>query len=368
MSSLFQPIKLGTLELKNRILMAPMTRSFSPGHVVSDKSVAYYRRRAENQVGLIITEGTCVGHKAANGYPNVPFISGEESLQGWQKVFEAVHLAGGKIVPQLWHVGGVRKSCLQPDESVPAYSPSGLLSPNKENGVVMSQGDIDEVIAAFVQAAVDAKNIGADGIEIHGAHGYLLDQFFWGKTNLRTDKYGGDLIQRTTFAVEMIKEIRQAVGAQFPIILRYSQWKLQNYKARLAETLEQLKAFLLPLVDAGIDIFHCSTRRFWQAEFAGSDLNLAAWTKKLTGKPVITVGSIGLDSSFVDDKTRSITTGSSLNISHLEKLEQSVKQGEYDLVAIGRCLLQDPKWVTKLKAKEYKTMKNYSAESLKTLY
>ncbi|MCF6301025.1 MAG: 12-oxophytodienoate reductase, partial [Proteobacteria bacterium] len=168
MNSLFQPIKLGTLALKTRILMAPMTRSFSPGHVVNDESVAYYRRRAENQVGLIITEGTCVGHKAANGYPNVPFISGEDSLSGWEKVVDAVHHAGGKIVPQLWHVGGVRKSCLQPDDSVPAYSPSGLLSPNKKNGVTMSQDDINEVIDSFVQAAVDAKNIVFDGIEIHG--------------------------------------------------------------------------------------------------------------------------------------------------------------------------------------------------------
>jgi len=348
--------------------MAPMTRSFSPGHVPNQKNIEYYQRRAANDVGLIITEGTCVGHKAANGYPNVPYFYGEQALAGWKKVVEAVHSEGGKIMPQLWHVGGVRKDNLEPDESVPAYSPSGLLSPNKPNGVAMSQTDIDAVIDAFVEAAVAAQKLGFDGVEIHGAHGYLLDQFFWEKTNLRTDKYGGDLQQRTGFAVEMIKKMRTGVGADFPIVLRFSQWKLQNYALKLADTPEQLADFLNPLVDAGVDIFHCSTRRFWEPEFTGSDLNLAAWTKKLTGKPTITVGSVGLDGGFVDEENRGMRSHAGISTEQFDWIEQSLKSGDYDLVAVGRCLLQDPEWVHKLQDQRYDQMIAYSAKALNSLY
>ncbi|MCX7552605.1 NADH:flavin oxidoreductase [Marinicella sp. S1101] len=368
MKEIFKPFALGQLQLKNRIVMAPMTRSFSPGHVPNQKNIEYYQRRAANDVGLIITEGTCVGHKAANGYPNVPFFYGEEALAGWQRVVEAVHAEGGKIMPQLWHVGGVRKDCLQPDESVPAYSPSGLLSPNKPNGVAMTQTDIDEVKQAFIDAAINAKKLGFDGIELHGAHGYLLDQFFWEKTNLRDDEYGGDLVQRTRFVAELVRAIKAETGDEFPLILRFSQWKLQNYQLKLAQTPAELGAFLQPLVDAGVDMFHCSTRRFWEPEFEGSDLNLAGWTKKLTGKPTITVGSVGLDGGFVDEEKRGMISHSGVSTEQFELIETALAAGEYDLVAVGRCLLQDPEWVHKLKADEFSQMQAYSADSLKSLY
>jgi 2,4-dienoyl-CoA reductase-like NADH-dependent reductase (Old Yellow Enzyme family) len=365
---IFRPFELGSLRLKNRVVMAPMTRSSSPGHIPNEHNIAYYQRRAANDVGLIITEGTCVGHPAANGYPDVPFFSGELALAGWQKVVTAVHQAGGKIMPQLWHVGGVRKDCLQPDESVPAHSPSGLLSPNKANGKAMSQQDIDDVTEAFVQAARDAQKLGFDGVELHGAHGYLLDQFFWAETNRRTDRYGGDLVARTTFAADIIRRIKAACGTEFPLILRFSQWKLQNYDARLANNPDELQAFLSPLVDAGVDVFHCSTRRFWEPEFAGSELNLAGWTKKLTGIPTITVGSVGLEGGFVDEQKRGMASHSGVSTDQFELIERSLTAGEYDLVAVGRCLLQDPQWVHKLAAKQYTDMQPYSATALKTLY
>ena len=122
-SALFQPFELGGLALKNRIVMAPMTRSFSPGNVPNEKNIAYYQRRAAGGVGLIITEGTCVGHKAANGYANVPYFHGDAALEGWRKVAEAVHNEGGKIMPQLWHVGSLRRPGTEPDPDVPGYGP-----------------------------------------------------------------------------------------------------------------------------------------------------------------------------------------------------------------------------------------------------
>ena len=177
-SLLFEPFSLGSLDLNNRVVMAPMTRSFSPGNVPNEQNVEYYRTRAANQVGLIITEGTCINHQASCGEPDVPFFYGEQALAGWKKIVDAVHAEGGKIIPQLWHVGILRPKGAQPDPEVPAYGPSGIVSPGKERGETMSQQDIDEVIAAYAQAAKDAQTLGFDGVEIHGAHGYLVDQFF----------------------------------------------------------------------------------------------------------------------------------------------------------------------------------------------
>ncbi len=366
---LFQPIQLGPLSLPNRIVMAPMTRTFSPGNVPNDMVVDYYARRAENQVGLIITEGTTVGHKAANGYPRVPFMHGEAALAGWKKVVDAVHAKGGKIAPQLWHVGSVRKEGVEPDKSVPGYSPSGLFKPGKENGVAMMQDDINEVVEAFAQAAYDAQQIGFDAIEVHGAHGYLVDQFFWEGTNTRTDEYGGDLVKRTQFAVEIVRAIRKRVGADFPIIFRFSQWKQQDYDARLATSPEELKAFLNPLVEAGVDIFHCSTRRFWETEFEGSDLNLAGWTKELTGKPVITVGSVGLNSSFIDESGASMAMSDQAGAesASITQLSDRVEAGEFELVAVGRALLQDPEWVVKVKENRLDELQDFEKASLMKL-
>jgi len=199
---------------------------------------------------------------------------------------EEVHEAGGKIFPQLWHVGSVRQPVKgTADEKYPSLGPSAVLHPGHQKGGTvpkeMTQEDINEIIQAFAEAAKNARNLGFDGLELHGAHDYIIDQFFWSVTNHRTDKYGGKTIgERTRFAVELIAAVRQAVGPDFPIVLRFSQWKIGDYKHKLATNPEELASFLLPLSKAGVDIFHCSTRRFHLPEFSGSSLNLAGWTKK----------------------------------------------------------------------------------------
>jgi 2,4-dienoyl-CoA reductase-like NADH-dependent reductase (Old Yellow Enzyme family) len=295
--ALFKPFRAGELTLKNRIVMAPMTRAFSPGGVPGPDVAAYYRRRAEGGVGLIVTEGTWVPHPAAGDNPRVPRFHGDDALAGWRHVVSEVHAAGGRIMPQLWHVGLFS----QPGQPLApgAVGPSGLRQSGDKVAEPMTQADIDAVIAAFTEGAASAQRLGFDGVEIHGAHGYLIDQFFWESTNQRSDRYGGDLVARTRFAVEIVQEMRRRVGPGFPIVLRFSQWKQQDYGAKLAESPEALERFLNPLVEAGVDIFHCSTRRFWEPEFEGSDLNLAGWTKRLTGKPTITVGSVSLDQDLV---------------------------------------------------------------------
>lgn len=362
--ALFTPFKLGALELPTRVVMAPMTRTFCPGGVPHAQVVEYYRRRAAADVGLIITEGTTVDHPAANGYPNVPRFHGEDALAGWKKVVDAVHAEGGRIVPQLWHVGSVRRLGTEPDASVPGYGPSEKL---KDGQVVvhgMSHADIRDVIEAFARAARDAKAIGMDGVEIHGAHGYLIDQFFWAASNQRSDEYGGDLAGRSRFAIELVQAVRAAVGPDFPIILRFSQWKQQDYSARLVDNAEALGEFLRPLVDAGVDIFHCSTRRFWEPEFEGSDLNLAGWTRLLTGKPTITVGSVGLDGEFLQFM---VDTDKVAQPASLEKLLQRLDDQEFDLVAVGRALLVDAQWAAKVREGREQDILPFSREALTSL-
>ncbi|MGE6569742.1 NADH:flavin oxidoreductase [Shewanella vesiculosa] len=362
---LFEPFVTTSLSLKNKTVMAPMTRAFSPNYIPNDEVAAYYRRRAEGDVGLIITEGTFISHEGANGYENVPAIYGDQALAGWKHVVDEVHAVGGKIAPQLWHVGSVRKSGIGPYKEAPAYSPSGLYKPGAANGVAMTQDDIDAVVASFAQAALDAKNIGFDAIEVHGAHGYLVDQFFWEGTNQRTDKYGGSLENRTRFGVEIVNAIRAAVGNDFTIIFRFSQWKQQDYNAKLCQTPEELDTFLGLLSDAGVDIFHASTRRFWVAEFAGSDLGLAGWTKKLTNKPVITVGNVGLDADFIGEGNADLSGTS--NPTGIDELLVRLNNDEFDLVAIGRALLVDPQWVKKIQHNAIDEIKPFNKKSLMSL-
>lgn len=361
-AALFQPFKLGSLSLANRIVMAPMTRSFSPGGVPGEDVAAYYRRRAENAVGLIITEGTTVDRPGASFDANVPNFHAPESLAGWKKVVDAVHAAGGKIAPQLWHVGLARRPGSGPHPDAPSDSPSGILPNGKTIGEPMSEEDIADTVHAFARAAKAAVETGFDAIELHGAHGYLIDQFFWDGLNKRTDRFGGDLKGRLTFGEEIVRAVRAEMPAAMPLILRYSQWKQQDYTARLAETPQELETFLTPLAGAGVDMFHASTRRFWIPEFEGSDLNLAGWTKKLTGKPVITVGSVGLNSDFLG-----AFMGEGSPAASLDGLLKRFENGEFDLVAVGRALLSDPQWAAKVRDGRFDELADFSAEALKEL-
>lgn len=363
---LFEPFSLGALALNNRIVMAPMTRNASPGGIPGPDVAAYYRRRAEGGVGLILSEGTVVEHPAASGYPHVPHFYGEAALAGWRRVIEAVHAAGGKMFPQLWHVGAVRRPGIEPHPEVGGYSPSGIAKPGgRAVGHAMTESDIADVIAAFARAARDAQRLGFDGVELHGAHGYLIDQFFWEGVNRREDAYGGSIERRARFAAELVRAVRAAVGGAFPICLRYSQWKLQDYTAKLARTPDELARFLAPLVDAGVDLFHCSTRRYWMPEFEGSDLNLAGWTKRLTGKPTITVGSIGLDTEFVSQQG-----GAGFNdarAASIDGLLVRLGAGEFDLVAVGRALIAEPNWPLLLQAGQLHEARGFSKTQLAEL-
>lgn len=364
-ASLFEPFEGGGLKLKNRIAMSPMTRWMSPGQIPGPDVAAYYRRRAENEVGLIITEGTTIDHPVSSYSIRVPAFHGP-ALDAWRRVVEEVHSAGGKIVPQLWHVGIMRdpRTDDYPNRDLPSASPSGIFKPGGKQ--VFDPIDANEIRAiqqSFARAAANAREIGFDGIEIHGAHGYILDQFLWSELNRRTDEYGGDAVQRARFTIELIKGVRAAVGPDFPVILRVSQWKQQDYGARLADTPDALGAIFKPVADAGVDIFHVSQRRYWDAEFAGSPMNAAGWIKQLTGCPTIAVGSVGLSGPM------SVTNlgEQSMPSTDLMPLAARLASGEFDLVAVGRALLTDPQWARKVKEGRFDELKPFTKDALKTL-
>ncbi|MEO5378355.1 MAG: NADH:flavin oxidoreductase [Magnetococcus sp. DMHC-6] len=336
--TLFQPVKLGSLDLPNRVVMAPMTRNHSPDGVPTPQVAAYYGRRAAHGVGLIITEGALIEDPSAGGYPNCPNLYGEAALQGWRGVIAAVHAAGGRIMPQIWHVGEVHRLGEIPYPERLGLGPSEVRDGERVVVRAMEEADFPRIIAAYAQAARNAQAIGFDGVELHGAHGYLIDQFFWEGTNHRTDAYGGSFANRLAFAIEVTAAVRAAVGPDYPIIFRFSQWKPQDYTARLVQTPEALADLLLPLKAAGVDIFHASNRRYWDAEFPGSELNLAGWTKKITGCPTITVGSVGLDD---------VSWGGA-NATGIEPLYVRLARQEFDLVAVGRALLADYAWAVKM--------------------
>ncbi len=364
---LFSEFNLKSLSVPNRIVLAPMTRSFSPGGVPGDDVADYYARRAAADVGLIITEGTTVGRGGASNDPRIPNFHEDNALAGWSNVVKKVHAENGKIAPQIWHMGMVRKTGLGAYPDAPTDSPAGLTHKGKRILPVPTSAEVDDLVMAYANACGEAKKLGFDCIELHGAHGYLIDQFFWDAMNDRDDKYGGSLPERATFAADIIREVRKQVGADMPIILRFSQWKQQDYTARLANTPDELGEFLNTFVEAGVDILHASQRRYWEPEFPEIDgengLNCAGWAKKLTGAATITVGSVGLNGDF-----QLAFQGQGAGTRGLDDLEERLDRGEFDMVAVGRALLQDPEWSKKVKEGRLDELNDYDGGALKTLF
>jgi 2,4-dienoyl-CoA reductase-like NADH-dependent reductase (Old Yellow Enzyme family) len=359
LSALFQPFACGSLRLANRLVMSPMTREMSPGNLLPAEAPAYYARRAAGGCAMVITEGIAIPHPVAEQNSRIPNFSGA-NLPRWRSVSDAVHVAGGAIVAQLWHAGLYRDQADTRNPETPSIAPSIV---GKAPVRAMTEEDMADVVDAYAVAAKDACELGFDGIEIHGAHGYLPDQFFWPRTNRRTDRYGGPIENRVRFAVQLVSEIRQRTRPDFPILFRFSQWKGSQYDARVAETPAELEAWLGPLAAAGVDIFDASTRRFWLPEFPGSDLSLAGWAKKLTGKASMTVGSVGLESPLEVGKIGAMN-GASVSVANLDLLATMMRRGDFDLVALGRIILTNPDWPKLVLAGRFDKIRPYDASAV----
>ena len=224
MATLFDPVTIGDLKLANRIVMAPLTRNRSPRAVPNDLNVTYYEQRAS--AGLIITEATPISHQG-QGYADVPGLYSAEQLAGWKRVTDAVHSAGGKIVVQMWHVGRISHNTLQPNGGKPV-APSAIIAKSKTYLVhpdgtgefaptseprALEKSELPEIVATYAKAAKDAVEVaGFDGVEIHAANGYLIDQFLRSDSNHRTDEYGGSIENRARFLFEVVDAITKSVA------------------------------------------------------------------------------------------------------------------------------------------------------------
>ena len=367
LGDLFEPVSLGSLRVPNRFAMAPMTREFSPDGIVTDEVSSYYARRAAAGVGLLITEGVYVSEDSGPS-TRVPRLFGDAQLEGWRRLVAAVHAEGGLIAPQLWHLGAERGDRPQLNPQLPTVSPSGLSSSGGPHGRAATVAELERIRDDFARAALAAKNVGFDAVELHGAHGYLLDQFLWEGTNRREDQYGGSLEARTRFPAEVAAAVRDAVGPDLPVIFRFSQWKSGDYTARIAKTPVELSQLLGQLARAGVSVFHASTRRHWEPAFPEAEgpdarLGLAGWAKKVTGLPSIAVGSVGLDETF----QVAFQAGGSAETTGLDALLEQQGRGEFDLVALGRVLLSDPAWVEKVRDGRHGEIRPFRAEDRETL-
>lgn len=219
MPSLFDPVQIGDLQLANRVVMAPLTRNRSPGRVPGELAVEYYRQRAS--AGLIVSEGTQIG-PLGQGYLDTPGIHNAEQVRAWRRVTDAVHAEGGKIAVQLWHVGRISHASLLPPGQAPVSSTARVADSRTfttEGFVPVSapralrREELPALVREYVHAAECAMEAGFDAVEVHGANGYLLDQFLRDSVNDRQDDYGGSIANRARLLLEVMAAIAQSIGA-----------------------------------------------------------------------------------------------------------------------------------------------------------
>jgi 2,4-dienoyl-CoA reductase-like NADH-dependent reductase (Old Yellow Enzyme family) len=346
---LFETVKLGNVTLDNRVGVAPMTRTSATHEgLATAQMVSYYTKFTRGGFGLIITEGVYPDDKYSQGYLDQPGIINNEQVQAWRKVTNSVHKEGGKIFIQLMHAGALSQgnrfnkqtlgpSPVQPKgEKLSIYGGEGSFPVPKE----ATKEDIAKVIEGFVKSAVRAKEADFDGVEIHGANGYILDQFLTNYTNERMDEYGGSTKNRVRLLVEVSKAVREAVGNEFTIGIRISQGKVNDYQHKWAGKEKDAEIIFGQLGSAGLDYIHVTEYEAWQPAFSEGEgtvatesafgdhgASLATLAKKYGGLPVLANGHL-------EDPARA---------------QEIIEKGEADVVTIGRGALANGDWVKKVK-------------------
>jgi 2,4-dienoyl-CoA reductase-like NADH-dependent reductase (Old Yellow Enzyme family) len=361
LAPLFTSYRLRHLTLRNRFIMPAMQRELSPDGIPSREMAKYYQARVEGGIPLVIGEATAINHPSSTSYTKYARLF-ERALDAWRYVLESVKSADGYLFCQLWHQGAMRTPGEGNDPDAPTLSPSGLVAPGVHVGRAMTKSEMVDICEAFANDAGMVRSMGFDGVEIHAAHGYLLDQFLWDKTNFREDEYGGDLLSRARFPCEVVRAVRDAVGPEFPISLRLSQWKSRDFDAKVARSTGELASLIRAFRAAGVDVFHASTRRFWLPEFPGSSRGFAGEVKAKTDAAVITVGSVGLDNDIMSSMHGE--DAASTGIAGLSELVNRFNEGEFDLVAVGRAVLGDPQWVRKVEERRFDELEAFTRDKL----
>jgi 2,4-dienoyl-CoA reductase-like NADH-dependent reductase (Old Yellow Enzyme family) len=328
---LWSPARIGSTQLANRVALAPMTRisATEDGHATG-KMAAYYEAFARGGFGLLITEGIYPDTAYSQGYLFQPGIATEEQARSWAKVVDGVHAAGAQIFAQLMHAGSQAQGNRFVGSSV---GPSAVAPKGEQLGFYRGEGpyavpseitadQMEEVRQGFVAAALHAKEAGFDGVEIHGANGYLLDQFLTDYLNKRTDSYGGSPENRVRFAAEICHAVREAVGPDFTVGIRISQSKVSDNDHRWSGGTEEAKAIFAALGATGIDFVHTTEYRATAPAFEDGTQSLAALAKEHSGVTVIANGNL-------DDP---------------EIAASLLRDGAADIVALGKAALANRNW------------------------
>lgn len=325
-------VRIGALELRNRAVVAPMSRVSTAGDGVPTAAMAeYYARFAVGGFGLITTEGAYIDEEFSQAYPDQPGIVTARQIDAWGAVTDAVHAAGGAIALQLMHAGallqgnrhtdrGIAPSAIQPKGAkMPAYGGEGPFAVPE----AATRADIRRIVGGFAAAAERARTAGFDAVEIHGANGYLIDQFLTDYTNRRDDEYGGEPAGRVRFAVEVVRAVRAAVGPAFPVGLRLSQTKVNDFGYRWSGAAEAETIFRAAGA-AGLDYLHLASegRDWYDTAVLDTGETVTRLARAVTGLPVIANGGM-----------------------HTSELARTVLgEGHADLVALGRGALANPDW------------------------
>ncbi len=328
---LWSPIRIGSTDLDNRVALAPMTRisATEDGHA-TERMASYYQAFARGGFGLLITEGIYPDTAHSQGYHYQPGIATKEQAQSWAKVVEGVHAAGAKIFAQLMHAGAQSQGNRFVDSSV---GPSAVAPKGEQLAFYRGEGpypvpseitpaQMTEVREGFVTAALHAQQAGFDGIEIHGANGYLLDQFLTDYMNQRTDNYGGSPENRVRFAAEVCRAVREAVGRGMTVGIRISQSKVSDNDHRWSGSTEEAEVIFSTLGVTGIDFIHTTEYRATEPAFEDSHETLAALAKQHSGVTVIANGKL-------DDPDTAVSM---------------LHDGAADVVALGKAALANRNW------------------------
>ena len=337
--SLFESVTLGSTTLANRVGVAPMTRvSATAEGLVTDQMVSYYTSFAQGGFGLIITEGTYIDDQYSQTYLDQPGIFYDEQAEAWKKVVDSVHQAGAKVFMQLQHSGFLSQGNRFKQETL---GPSAIQPKGEQLAMYFGEGpyqipreatkeELAEIVASFVNAAKRAQAVGFDGIEIHGANGYLLDGFLTDYANQRTDEYGGSTENRVRLMVEVSQAIREAVGENFTIGIRISQGKVNDFEHKWAGKEQDAEIIFGRLGQAGLDFIHVTEYEAWKPAFDTNGPSLASLAKKYGEIPIIANG----------------------HLEDPEKANQIIADGEADMVTLGKGALANHDWVDKVKKGE----------------
>lgn len=327
---IFSSYRLGALDLPNRTVVAPMTRISADADGVPTRQMAdHYSAFAHGGFGLVITEGTHPDTTFSQGYRDQPGIVTPEQIAGWRTVTDAVHAAGGRIVMQLMHAGALVQDNRYTDETVApsAVQPAGEMAARYYGDGPfrmpreMTRDEIAASIADFGTAAANAMEAGFDGVEIHGANGYLPVQFLTPETNTRTDEYGGSLENRLRYHREIMAAVVRGVDGRGLAGMRLSQSRSNDFTYKWHGGVDEARAIFTAMKEEGADFLHVSTHQGLGEEF-GSGHTLAGLAREMTGLPVIACGKLDVP----------------------ENAEQILATGEADLIAMARGAIGDPSW------------------------